>query len=227
MKELLRSLPRQWEFLLVLLAAFGLPIYASVIHALSMSSTGRRGGAPISNGSLLLLGIEETVILLLLVSFLRVRGWSRQQIGLEITWLQTLGGLGLALAAQAAYVGAFYLTYAIAPQVAESASRIILVQGPINTSLMLAISVLNSIYEELFLCGYVITALKDRGGGWAGIHVSVAIRMLCHLYQGTVGVMSILPMGFLFGVVYVRTGKLWPLIAAHITLDVWAFLSYS
>jgi membrane protease YdiL (CAAX protease family) len=43
--------------------------------------------------------------------------------------------------------------------------------------------------------------------------------LLCHLYQGPVGIVSIVPLGILYGYAYSRTRMLWPLILAHIVID--------
>jgi membrane protease YdiL (CAAX protease family) len=51
------------------------------------------------------------------------------------------------------------------------------------------------------------------------VNVSVALRLVCHLYQGTLGVLSVIPVGLIFAYWYVRTGRLWPLIVAHALLD--------
>ena len=46
------------------------------------------------------------------------------------------------------------------------------------------------------------------------------VRLLYHLYQGPVGVVTIVPMGLLYGFVYARTRQLWPLIFAHVLIDI-------
>jgi membrane protease YdiL (CAAX protease family) len=50
--------------------------------------------------------------------------------------------------------------------------------------------------------------------------VSTGIRLLYHLYQGTIGVITVVPMGLLYGYLFVRTKQLWPLVLAHILLDI-------
>jgi uncharacterized protein len=84
---------------------------------------------------------------------------------------------------------------------------------------------INPFFEEVFVCGYVMTALKRADNPWAAINTSVAIRMLYHLYQGPKGVLSIIPFGLIFGFSYARTGRLWPLVIAHSIADLLALLS--
>jgi membrane protease YdiL (CAAX protease family) len=82
------------------------------------------------------------------------------------------------------------------------------------------VSGVNGIFEELFVAGYIITAITPRRGMWTAINVSVVVRLLYHLYQGPIGVLTIVPMGLLYGYLYSRTRQLWPLIVAHVLLDI-------
>jgi len=81
-------------------------------------------------------------------------------------------------------------------------------------------STVNGIFEELFVAGYIITVLRERRGVWTAINVSTVVRVLYHLYQGPIGLLIILPMGLLFGYAYARTRQLWPLIFAHVLIDI-------
>jgi membrane protease YdiL (CAAX protease family) len=81
-------------------------------------------------------------------------------------------------------------------------------------------STVNGIFEELFVAGYIIIVLAATRGTWVAINVSTVVRLLYHLYQGPVGVITIVPMGLLYGYVYARTRQLWPLIFAHVLIDI-------
>ncbi|HEY1961884.1 MAG TPA: CPBP family intramembrane glutamic endopeptidase, partial [Rhizomicrobium sp.] len=87
------------------------------------------------------------------------------------------------------------------------------------------IAIVNPLFEEVFVTGYVMTALKSNGNPWRAINASVLLRLLYHLYQGSLGVLAIIPMGLIFAVWYARTGRLWPIIVAHALLDGTALLS--
>ena len=75
------------------------------------------------------------------------------------------------------------------------------------------------IYEEVLLVGYIIEALKGKKGIVFATNISVLFRFLCHLYQGPMAAINIIPMGLLFAYVYNRWEKLFPLIVAHSILD--------
>ena len=83
-------------------------------------------------------------------------------------------------------------------------------------------SLVNPVFEEVFVCGYVITALKERFGLTTAVNVSAALRVSYHLYQGAVGVVGVAPLALLFAYWFGRTGRLWPLIVAHAIMDLWA-----
>ena len=89
----------------------------------------------------------------------------------------------------------------------------------LRMQLVFLVSVVNGIFEELFVAGYIITSLTARRGMWTAINVSVVVRLLYHLYQGPIGILTVVPMGLLYGYVYSRTRQLWPLIVAHVLLD--------
>ena len=89
-----------------------------------------------------------------------------------------------------------------------------------NMQLVFFASTVNGIFEELFVVGYIITALREVRGVWTAINASTVLRLLYHLYQGPIGVITIVPMGLLYGYVYARTRQLWPLIFAHVLIDI-------
>jgi membrane protease YdiL (CAAX protease family) len=78
---------------------------------------------------------------------------------------------------------------------------------------------INPIFEELIVVGYLIPVLEKMKNLTFAINVSVMIRLLYHLYQGPVGVVSIVPMGLLFAYWYAYKRNLWPLLIAHFIED--------
>ncbi len=53
------------------------------------------------------------------------------------------------------------------------------------------------------------------------------LRGAYHLYQGYSAGLGNVVMGLVFGYVWLRTGRLWPLIVAHGLIDAVAFVGYS
>ncbi|MCR3720261.1 Membrane protease YdiL, CAAX protease family [Prauserella flava] len=86
----------------------------------------------------------------------------------------------------------------------------------------------NGFAEEVLVVGYLITRLRQLGiGENTSLIISAVLRGSYHLYQGFGGFLGNVAMGLIFGRVWQRTNRLWPLVAAHTLLDVVAFVGYS
>ena len=88
-----------------------------------------------------------------------------------------------------------------------------------NPALMLLFLVVNSVFEEVFVVGYVIEAARAGDVGFA-VSISAVIRLLYHTYQGPVALTSILPIGVIFALAYLRWRNLWPLVLAHTAINI-------
>ena len=86
----------------------------------------------------------------------------------------------------------------------------------------------NAWTEELLMIGYLLTRLRQLGyGRYAALFVAAVLRGAYHLYQGFGGFAGNLVMGLVFGWLWQRTNRLWPLIIAHTVIDVVAFVGYA
>jgi membrane protease YdiL (CAAX protease family) len=219
--ERIRRLPAGIEFLVVVSWAFGLPIFTSIM-SLGAGGHAATGGALVFNNSALLnILVFELIQSAFLVWFLRVRGWTLEKFGLSMTWRGTGMGWLLLLATYLLAMGAQFLAQSSLPAVMQAAARSYPAADPrVSMELVFLTSTVNGIFEELFVVGYIITALAATRGVWTAINVSTVVRLLYHLYQGPIGIVTIVPMGLLYGYVYARTRQLWPLILAHVLLDV-------
>jgi uncharacterized protein len=219
--ELIRRLPVGVEFLVVVSWAFGMPIFSSTM-SLGAGRAAATGGALVyNNAALLSILVFELIQSAFLIWFLRVRGWTLEKFGLQITWRGSGMGWLLLLATYVVTIAAQYLMQALMPVVMQAASHSYPKVDPgLSMQLVFFTSTVNGIFEELFVAGYIITVLKDLRGVWTAINVSTMVRMLYHLYQGPIGVVTIVPMGLLYGYVYARTRQLWPLILAHVLIDI-------
>jgi membrane protease YdiL (CAAX protease family) len=223
LQELIRRLPPGVEFLVVVCGAFGMPIISSI---LSLGSGG--GAAPNGAGGLVfndavLIGIVvfEVVQAAFLLWFLHVRGWTLERAGLRITWRGTGMGWLLMLGTYVlAMVAQHLAALALPAQMQAGVERYPVSDPNVNMQLVFIASTVNGMFEELFVAGYIITALRETRGVWMAINVSTVVRLLYHLYQGPIGVVTIVPMGLLYGYVYARTRQLWPLMFAHVLIDI-------
>jgi len=220
--ELLRALSPTDEFIIVAVAAFA-PFIAASIRAVWR---GQVGPPAVSDFGFLFLVGHELAVLVALAAFLRVRGWTLERIGLGPNLRETL--IGVAIAAAVEVAAGVIWTFAVAwsPEIGAAGEAFNQVTGSLHPATLIAGSLVNPIFEEAFLCGYVVTALKDRAGPWTAVNVSAGIRLLYHLYQGVVGVIFTAPFGVFFAYWFVRQGRLWPLIVAHVLIDFVAFVAY-
>ena len=94
--------------------------------------------------------------------------------------------------------------------------------------MLVAAAVANALAEEVLVVGYLITRLRQLGfGEGSAVLASAALRGSYHLYQGFGGFVGNLVMGLVFGRLWQRTHRLYPLITAHSLIDVTAFVGYA
>ena len=81
--------------------------------------------------------------------------------------------------------------------------------------------------EEVIAIGYLFARLSDLGWTkWQIILTSALLRGTYHLYQGIGSFIGNIAMGIVFGWLYLRFGRLAPLIIAHVALDTAIFIGY-
>lgn len=74
--------------------------------------------------------------------------------------------------------------------------------------------------EELAYRGYAIPALIVAGGSApVALALTSAAFAVLHSYQGVLGVARTAVVGVIMGAVFLHTGSLWPLIVAHVVID--------
>jgi len=223
--ERIRQLPPGVEFLIVVTWAFGLPIFNSIL-AIGAAGGGGDGTSAVTRlqiGNAALVGtlVMELVQSLFLIWFLRIRGWTLAKLGLEISWRGTVLGSTLLAVTIVMLVVIVKLAEFVSPvDIRVAMARYPAPSPQLDMQLIFLVSTVNGIFEEVFVAGYIITALSQVRGPWTGINVSTGVRLLCHLYQGPMGILATVPLGLLFGYVYARTRLLWPLVLAHILLDI-------
>lgn len=195
------------EFALVLVVAFAGPVLGSVAALLHPSPS-----PPVTDAALLASVAMEAVVLAMLGVLLRARGWTRESLGLalrpgDLPW-------GVALTAGCWLAGAL-ASLALAP---AGGAPDTLVAGPLPWASVALASLVNPLFEELFVCGYVVAFLKPWKGVAFAVNASAALRLSYHLYQGTPS-LAMIPVGLLFAAWFARTGRLGPVIVAHAVLD--------
>lgn len=221
MRHFIQSLSGRAEYAIVLVGAFGYLVFSNIVLLLHPSAI-----PPISQRHLVFLLIYESIILLLLFAFLHLRGWTIKSLGIKLTAKDTLIGLGLALAVYVAYVLVWWAAFAAGMHATYAGNNRELADRSLTLPAVIGVSLLNPIFEETFLCGYIVTTAKRRNRVSAGVNISVAIRLSYHLYQGGIGVLGIIPVGLIFAWWYARSGRLWPVFVAHALFDAIGLLQF-
>jgi membrane protease YdiL (CAAX protease family) len=195
------------ELLLINLICFGPFAAISLIELAHLRSTLLFD----NNRAFLILGIElvcgATALLIL-----RRRGW---QFTLSPSLLQTTAGVALMFGASLAISGIYELTQAITNTDPGAATTM---KSTLTWPVLILFTLINPLYDELFLVAYNVEAAKENGAAFA-VTFSAFIRFICQLEQGPVSAVTILPLGLIFAAVYWRWRRVWPLVVAHGILD--------
>ncbi|PQM44436.1 hypothetical protein C1Y40_05403 [Mycobacterium talmoniae] len=94
--------------------------------------------------------------------------------------------------------------------------------------MLVAAAFANGWAEEVIVVGYLLTRLRQlRVRPVLALLCSSLLRGAYHLYQGFGAGLGNLAMGLVFGYVWRRTGRLWPLVIAHGLIDTVAFVGYA
>ena len=81
--------------------------------------------------------------------------------------------------------------------------------------------------EEIVVVAYLVTRLRQLGmTEFGAIAASALLRGSYHLYQGWGGFLGNVAMGLLFGFVFSRTRRAWPIVIAHTLLDIGAGVGF-
>jgi membrane protease YdiL (CAAX protease family) len=212
-RKLVLSISERTELWLVLLVAFAFPIW----NSFAAGFTHRQ--FVISDRSRLLTCAIQLAILGFVVLISTIRGWSIRQLGLHPSWRQTAMGILLFPAMVIILLAVNAGIHGLAPSSFNHPHDL-----PIGLSLVgiLATSIINPLFEETLVCGYIIQRLA-KNGAVVAITFSAFVRFLYHTHLGPSS-LGILLTGFMFGYLYWRYRELWPLIIAHSLVDLLGLL---
>lgn len=217
-KDFLQSLSTRTEFTLVLGIAFGWACLMSMLVVLNGFPADASVFDDLALYSTILM---EIVVLLLLGLLLQQRGWRLDDFHLRPSLRGSLQGVMLAALCLLIYFLLANLVNAVLPNAFDASNQSVVISPSLSLAPIILVSLINPLFEELFVTAYVVNMLQQRRGFWFAVNTSTAIRLAYHLYQGMPGVLLIIPMGLLFAAFYARQRSLWPLLVAH---ALWDFL---
>jgi uncharacterized protein len=195
---------------------------AGVFVAISVWSMTRpyRGPNVMSSAGLLRTLAVEVGMAIVWVPVLRRRGWRLALMTRPWATLDVFRGVGLLLGSLAAYAFTWYLAASIAPEFVRLAAQVAFAGRP-DWGTVLLVAVINAVAEEFLYLGFVMRALDAESSSLA-LAAGVVVRVLVHLYQGPLAILSLLPAGLVFGIYYQRSSRIWPVVLAHGLMDFWA-----
>jgi membrane protease YdiL (CAAX protease family) len=155
-------------------------------------------------------------------------GFGLTRIGLgKFGWRADLfGGVGLAFLIGVPGLGLYLLarTLGLNASVIPAALNDTWWRAP----MLVVIAFANGWAEEVIVVGYLLTRLRQlRVHPAVAVFCSSLLRGAYHLYQGFGAGLGNVAMGLVFGYVWNRAGRLWPLIVAHGLIDTVAFVGYA
>lgn len=205
------------DLAVVWMLALAVPTISSAAHLLAGG-----GDIELTDRSLYHTVVFELLSLGAVAAYLKWRGRLRDLISFKMSVLGT--ALGLLL-----LIGSYWLTDMAAWGTILACGNPKIFSGfkfieHGSHMAVLTLCLVNPIFEELVVTGCVMGIL-ERHGASVAIATSTFLRLAYHTYQGPISAVSILPTGLLFASFFWLKRDLWPLIVAHMFLDLIPMLS--
>jgi CAAX protease family protein len=227
------------EIVVVLAVTFGLSAYTALLNLIEAVLLGLAGQIVALNPrrsqfDLIDLGLNLAGVFQLLawgslgVYLLWRSGFGPSQVGLgRPRWRpDVLGGVGLAALIGLPGLALYQVARVLGMNASVEPAELYDTWWRIPVLLLVAFA--NGWAEEVIVVGFLITRLRQlRVNPVAAVIASSLLRGVYHLYQGFGAGLGNLAMGLVFSYVWLRTGRLWPLIVAHGLIDAVAFVGYA
>jgi membrane protease YdiL (CAAX protease family) len=212
-REFFAKMPDWLEIFIVITICFGISVYGSIR---SFNSGAAFTKIEFNDARILSSLIFEFIATIICLCFLWLRNYKiGERLKFEPSIKGTLLGIGLFFATYLVYIILIIVVFTI---VGEQNIPVAQYVVTVSLPLVAAISIINPLFEETFVMGYIFDKLEPHGALWA-ITASVLIRTSYHLYQGWTGIISLLTIGLIFALVYWRYRNLWAFYFAHVLMD--------
>jgi membrane protease YdiL (CAAX protease family) len=187
-----------------------------IIASLQLTGTWQAGASArgFNDSMLASVLLTELIFGAVAIAVLQARGYPLRTLYPQPSWYGAFLGAGLYLVATALAT----LAMQLAPHPAGMPVEEMAAHAQVSLPVVLLVSIVNGAYEEVFLLGYLIRGLRRYGASTA-LGITLLVRLLCHTYQGPVGALEVTLFGAVAGIYYQRSGRLFPVVAAHIIAD--------
>lgn len=227
------------EIAVVLAVTFGLSAYTALLNLVEAVLLGLSGQVVALNPrrspfDLIDLGLNLAWVFQLLawgalgVYLLWRSGIGPAAVGLgRLRWRgDVLGGLGLAALIGVPGLALYQVARLLGMNAAVEPAE--LYDTWWRIPVLLLVSFGNGWAEEVIVVGFLLTRLRQLNvNPVVALVASSLLRGAYHLYQGFGAGLGNVAMGLVFGYVWMRTGRLWPLVIAHALIDAVAFVGYA
>jgi len=223
-----RKIPLSIEVVSIVFISLGYFIYTAFQWLILEDS----GSVQITyqNSDLHHLILYELISLTIVGAILKWQGRSLKNYGISISVEKVTMGLALFVTTYIVYLVLYTLfgdfVFSLGKLIPGSASSRGEISFYVNVSILhlSLFSIINSIFEEFILVGYIVTSIRKKMGLATCLILSVGFRLSFHVYQGPIILLTILPMGIIFTLYFWHKRSIIPLIIGHAIMD---FLSFS
>lgn len=172
----IRRQPWQIEFAIVLVLAFGWMVPGNVRSLLASATPTHASVVWISNATFWGIIQYEVIFLSLLAPFLYLRGWTFARLGIRPSVWGTFVGGFLALIAYGIFFRLAVLAHHWLPAVHRALIHTRTVGSGYSWTAIILTCAINSFYEEVFVCGYVVSVISKRWHKTAPLTTELADR---------------------------------------------------
>lgn len=163
----------------------------------------------------------EIIVLAAVLTILFWRGYSNHDIKLTINPKSTLYGLWLLLKYYLIAIAIFTIPLLLAakffrPTVSSATNPFFSMN--LSYFSIIAFTIINPIFEELSIIGYLFTSIEKIKGTYPAFFISLGMRLSYHTYQGF-GILIVAVFGYILGKAYIKKRNIWPLIVCHACVD--------
>lgn len=210
------------EAFCVIALGFGLFIYSSTQAAFSIQSKFNEV-QNYNSYDFIFIVLYEIIMLSIIITYLKFKKWKVADFNLHFN--PSMIGIAIILVLfrfSIAYVLNEILKASfIFNALSQNQSTISLQNNLVSTLLII---IVNSVYEEFLLIGYLFKRFQNLNTSII-IFVSFMIRLSFHTYQGWESLAMVFSIAIVFGMYYKKYKKLWPVIIAHAIGNMYFFLN--
>lgn len=226
MIKLVQKIPNWLEGLIVMFLGFGIFIYSSTLVFFTLiNNSDQKFQFESTTTEYVSITVYESIALTVISLFLLVRKWKIKDFQFNFRLQSFLNAFLLVLCYFLVSTILFTLYNSLLLSLGKTIEPQVSIDSSSNLLGIVLILIINSIYEEVLLVGYLFKRLQNLHPVHI-ISISTLIRLSFHTYQGTQALLSIGALGVMFALFHWKFKNLSSLIIAHGLLNLITFLIF-